>query len=90
MFISDIDLVEINDAFAAQVIACYRDLGIDLDRLNVKGGAIIVGRPFGMTSGRITSTLINSLQHHGKQQFGLETMCAGGGGGLAMATERMS
>ncbi len=87
--IGDIDLVEINEAFAAQVIPSYRDLGIELDRLNVNGGAIAVGHPFGMTGARITSTLINSLQHHDKQ-FGLETMCVGGGQGMAMILERLS
>ncbi|MFE9743500.1 acetyl-CoA C-acetyltransferase [Saccharothrix saharensis] len=89
MSISDIDLVEINEAFAAQVIPSYRDLGIDLDRLNVNGGAIAVGHPFGMTGARITTTLINSLQFHDKQ-FGLETMCVGGGQGMAMVVERLS
>ncbi|MBV9026258.1 MAG: acetyl-CoA C-acetyltransferase [Streptomycetaceae bacterium] len=87
--IGDIDLVEINEAFAAQVIPSYRDLGIDLDRLNVNGGAIAVGHPFGMTGARITTTLINSLQWHDKQ-FGLETMCVGGGQGMAMIIERLS
>ncbi|MER8182919.1 acetyl-CoA C-acetyltransferase [Kitasatospora sp. NPDC094015] len=87
--IGDIDLVEINEAFAAQVIPSYRDLGIDLDRLNVNGGAIAVGHPFGMTGARITTTLINSLQWHDKQ-FGLETMCVGGGQGMAMVIERLS
>ncbi|RKN37368.1 acetyl-CoA C-acetyltransferase [Streptomyces hoynatensis] len=88
MSIGDIDLVEINEAFAAQVIPSYRDLGIDLDRLNVNGGAIAVGHPFGMTGARITATLINSLQWHDKQ-FGLETMCVGGGQGMAMILERL-
>ncbi|MDX6328882.1 MAG: acetyl-CoA C-acetyltransferase, partial [Streptomycetaceae bacterium] len=87
--IGDIDLVEINEAFAAQVIPSYRGLGIDIDRLNVNGGAIAVGHPFGMTGARITTTLINSLQHHDKQ-FGLETMCVGGGQGMAMVIERLS
>jgi acetyl-CoA C-acetyltransferase len=89
MAIGDIDLVEINEAFAAQVIPSYRDLGIDIDRLNVNGGAIAVGHPFGMTGARITGTLINSLQRHDKQ-FGLETMCVGGGQGMAMVLERLS
>jgi acetyl-CoA C-acetyltransferase len=89
MTIDDIDLVEINEAFAAQVIPSYRDLGIDLDKLNVNGGAIAVGHPFGMTGARITTTLINSLQWHDKQ-FGLETMCVGGGQGMAMVLERLS
>ncbi|MEU0085004.1 acetyl-CoA C-acetyltransferase [Streptomyces sp. NPDC006274] len=86
---SDIDLVEINEAFAAQVIPSYRDLGFDLDKVNVNGGAIAVGHPFGMTGARITTTLINSLQFHDKQ-FGLETMCVGGGQGMAMVIERLS
>jgi acetyl-CoA C-acetyltransferase len=89
MSIEDIDLVEINEAFAAQVIPSYRDLGIDIDRLNVNGGAIAVGHPFGMTGARIATTLINSMQHHDKQ-FGLETMCVGGGQGMAMILERLS
>jgi acetyl-CoA C-acetyltransferase len=89
MTIDDIDLVEINEAFAAQVIPSYRDLGIDIDKLNVNGGAIAVGHPFGMTGARITSTLLNSLQFHDKT-FGLETMCVGGGQGMAMIFERLS
>jgi acetyl-CoA C-acetyltransferase len=89
MTIDDVDLVEINEAFAAQVIPSYRDLGIDIDKLNVNGGAIAVGHPFGMTGARITSTLINSLAHHDKQ-IGLETMCVGGGQGMAMILERLS
>jgi len=89
MTIDDIDLVEINEAFAVQVIASARELGIAEDRLNVNGGAIAVGHPFGMTGARITSTLINSLQWHDKQ-YGLETMCVGGGQGMAMVLERLS
>src|SRR6201992_4176845 len=89
MAISDIDLVEINEAFAAQVIPSYRELGIDLDRLNVNGGAIAVGHPFGMTGARITTTLLNSLNFHDKT-LGLETMCVGGGQGMAMVLERLS
>ncbi|WP_329386890.1 acetyl-CoA C-acetyltransferase [Streptomyces sp. NBC_01716] len=87
--IGDIDLVEINEAFAAQVIPSYQALGVDLDKLNVNGGAIAVGHPFGMTGARITGTLINGLQFHDKQ-FGLETMCVGGGQGMAMVIERLS
>ena len=87
--IDDIDLVEINEAFAAQVIPSARELGIAEDRLNVNGGAIAVGHPFGMTGARITSTLINSLRWHDKQ-LGLETMCVGGGQGMAMVLERLS
>jgi acetyl-CoA C-acetyltransferase len=88
MTISDIDLFEINEAFAAQVIPSYRALDIPLDKLNVNGGAIAVGHPFGMTGARITGTLINSLQFHDKQ-YGLETMCVGGGQGMAMVIERL-
>jgi acetyl-CoA C-acetyltransferase len=87
--IDDVDLVEINEAFAAQVIPSYNDLGIDIDKLNVNGGAIAVGHPFGMTGARITSTLLNSLQFHDKS-IGLETMCVGGGQGMAMIFERLS
>ncbi len=89
--IDDIDLVEINEAFAAQVIPSARGIGVDPfgDKLNVNGGAIAVGHPFGMTGARITTTLINSLQTHDKT-FGLETMCVGGGQGMAMVVERLS
>jgi acetyl-CoA C-acetyltransferase len=89
MAISDIDLVEINEAFAAQVIPSYRDLGIDPARLNVNGGAIAVGHPFGMTGARLQNTMLNSLQWHDKTT-GLITMCVGGGQGMAMILERLS
>jgi acetyl-CoA C-acetyltransferase len=89
MSMSDMDLVEINEAFAAQVIPSYRDLGIDIDKLNVHGGAIAVGHPFGMTGARITGTLLNGLRAR-DGQFGLETMCVGGGQGMAMVIERLS
>ncbi|MBE3011554.1 acetyl-CoA C-acetyltransferase [Microbispora sp. NEAU-D428] len=89
MSIGDVDLVEINEAFAAQVIPSYQELGIDIERLNVNGGAIAVGHPFGMTGARITSTLVNSLRFHDKS-IGLETMCVGGGQGMAMVLERLS
>ncbi len=89
MAIADVDLVEINEAFAAQVIPSYTDLGIDPARLNVNGGAIAVGHPFGMTGARIATTLLNSLQFH-DETIGLETMCVGGGQGMAMIFERLS
>jgi acetyl-CoA C-acetyltransferase len=89
MSIGDIDLVEINEAFAVQVIASYRDLAIDLDRLNVHGGAIALGHPFGSTGARIMTTLLNAMQLR-DAQFGLETMCVGGGQGMAIILERMS
>jgi acetyl-CoA C-acetyltransferase len=87
--VDDIDLFEINEAFAAQVIPSYRDLGIDLDKLNVHGGAIALGHPFGSTGARITGTLINGLQTV-DGTWGLETMCVGGGMGMAMVLERLS
>lgn len=89
MTIGDIDLYEINEAFAVQVLGSARELGMDLDKLNVSGGAIALGHPFGMTGARISATLINNLQTHDKQ-FGLETMCVGGGQGMAMVLERLS
>ncbi len=89
MGIDDIDLYEINEAFAVQSWGSAKVLGIPMDKLNVNGGAIAVGHPFGMTGARITSTLINSLQHHDKQ-FGVESMCVGGGMGMAMVLERLS
>jgi acetyl-CoA C-acetyltransferase len=89
MTIDDVDLVEINEAFAAQVIPSYQQLGIPLEKLNVMGGAIAVGHPFGMTGARITGTLINSLDWNDKT-IGLETMCVGGGQGMAMVVERLS
>jgi len=89
MTVDDIDLVELNEAFAAQVIPSYRDLGIDLDRLNVHGGAIALGHPYGMTGARITNTLLNGLVSEDKT-VGLETMCVGGGQGMAMIIERLS
>ena len=84
----DIDLVELNEAFAAQVLPSARELGIDEERLNVHGGAIAVGHPFGMTGARITSTLINGLAATGGR-YGLETMCVGGGQGMALILERV-
>jgi len=87
--IDDIDLVELNEAFAAQVIPSARELGVSWDKLNVHGGAIAVGHPFGMTGARITSTLLNGLRAR-DAQFGLETMCVGGGQGMAMVVERLS
>ncbi len=89
MTMDDVDLVELNEAFAAQVIPSARALGIGWDRLNVMGGAIALGHPFGMTGARIMTTLLNSLEHNDRH-IGLETMCVGGGQGMAMIVERMS
>jgi acetyl-CoA C-acetyltransferase len=89
MKLDDIDVIEINEAFAAQVLACADQLGIDPDRLNPHGGAIALGHPFGMTGARIMGTLINDLRTL-DQTIGLETMCVGGGQGMAMIVERLS
>jgi acetyl-CoA C-acetyltransferase len=89
MTIEQIDLVEINEAFAAQVIPSAKKLGIPWEKLNVNGGAIALGHPFGMTGARIMTTLIHNLQTT-KGRFGLETMCVGGGQGMAMIVERSS
>lgn len=88
MELSDIDVIEINEAFAAQVLASVDQLGIDMDRLNPNGGAIALGHPFGMTGARIMGTLINDLRTLDKT-IGLETMCVGGGQGMAMIVERL-
>ena len=87
--IGDIDLYEINEAFAAQVIGSADQIGMDYDKLNVNGGAIAIGHPFGATGARITGTLINALRER-DGQFGLETMCVGGGQGMAVIFERLS
>ncbi|HQU26493.1 MAG TPA: acetyl-CoA C-acetyltransferase [Acidimicrobiales bacterium] len=89
MTMKDIDLVEINEAFAAQVLPSAKHLEIPLERLNVRGGAIALGHPFGMTGARIMTTLLNSLEDADKR-FGLETMCVGGGQGMAMIVERLA
>ena len=87
--IGDIDLVEINEAFAAQVLPCADEVGIDHDKLNVNGGAIALGHPFGMTGARIMTTLLNGLED-ADREFGLESMCVGGGQGMAMVVQRLS
>jgi acetyl-CoA C-acetyltransferase len=89
MAVGDVGLFEINEAFAAQVLPAADELGIDLDRLNVHGGAIALGHPFGMTGARMTTTLLNALAVH-DQSVGLETMCVGGGQGMAIIFERLS
>ncbi|HXP36774.1 MAG TPA: acetyl-CoA C-acyltransferase [Solirubrobacteraceae bacterium] len=89
MTMSDIDVVEINEAFAAQIVPCKEELGIDDDKLNPFGGAIALGHPFGMTGARIMTTLLNDLETLDKT-FGIESMCAAGGMGQAMLVERLS
>jgi acetyl-CoA C-acetyltransferase len=89
MTMSDIDVVEINEAFAAQIVPCREDLGIDPEKLNPFGGAIALGHPFGMTGARIMTTLINDLETL-DVTYGIESMCAAGGMGMAMLVERLS
>jgi acetyl-CoA C-acetyltransferase len=86
--IADIDLFEINEAFAAQVVASATELDIPWDKLNVNGGAIAIGHPFGMTGARIMTTLLNGLEDADKE-FGVESMCVGGGQGMAMVVQRL-
>lgn len=88
MTLGDIDVIELNEAFAAQVLACVDELGIDMEKLNPHGGAIALGHPFGMTGARIMGTLLNDLRSL-DGTFGLETMCVGGGQGMAMIVERL-
>ncbi|WP_211877582.1 acetyl-CoA C-acetyltransferase [Pseudarthrobacter albicanus] len=87
--IGDIDLVELNEAFAVQVVASARELGIDPGKLNVHGGAIALGHPFGMTGARLTATLLNGLRER-DAGLGLATLCVGGGQGMAVILERLS
>jgi len=89
MTIDDVDVVEINEAFAAQIVPCKAELGIDDEKLNPFGGAIALGHPFGMTGARIMTTLLNDLETLDKQ-YGLESMCVAGGMGMAMIVERLN
>jgi acetyl-CoA C-acetyltransferase/3-oxo-5,6-didehydrosuberyl-CoA/3-oxoadipyl-CoA thiolase len=86
--IDRIDLVEINEAFASQVLACARELGIDLNKLNVNGGAIALGHPLGCSGARIMTTLIHEMNRRGSR-YGLATMCIGVGQGIATIVERI-
>jgi acetyl-CoA C-acetyltransferase len=86
--LSDIELVELNEAFAAQVIACDRELGFDAERLNVNGGAIALGHPIGCTGVRITTTLLHEM-HKRRARYGLSTLCISGGMGIALLVERV-
>jgi acetyl-CoA C-acetyltransferase len=89
MTMDDIDVVEINEAFAAQIVPCMQDLGIGEDKLNPFGGAIALGHPFGMTGARIMTTLLNDLETLDKT-YGIESMCVAGGMGQAMLVERLN
>jgi acetyl-CoA C-acetyltransferase len=88
MQLGDVDVVELNEAFAAQVVPCMDELGLDPERLNPFGGAIALGHPFGMTGARIMTTLLNDLETV-DATYGLETMCVAGGMGQAMIVERL-
>ena len=88
MAIDDIDIVEINEAFAAQIVPCKEELGIPDDKLNPFGGAIALGHPFGMTGARIMTTLLNGLNTL-DGTYGIESMCVAGGMGMAMLVERL-
>jgi len=85
--LTEIDLIELNEAFAAQVIACDRELGFDADRLNVNGGAIALGHPIGCTGVRITTTLLYEMERR-RTRLGIATLCVSGGMGLALLLER--
>ena len=87
--IDDIDLVEINEAFAAQVVPSAKELNIPWEKLNVHGGGIALGHPFGMTGARIMTTLLNGLED-ANARYGMESMCVGGGQGMAMIVERLT
>ncbi len=87
--VDDIDLFEINEAFAVQVLGSADELGIPMDKLNVHGGSIALGHPFGMTGARIMTTLLNGLENKDKE-WGVESMCVGGGMGMAMVVQRMN
>ena len=89
MTIEQMDAVEMNEAFAAQVVPCRDELGIDPEKLNINGGAIALGHPFGMTGARIMTTLLNNLDSL-DGTFGLESMCVAGGMGQAMIVERLN
>jgi acetyl-CoA C-acetyltransferase len=89
MKIDDIDIVEINEAFAAQIVPCKTELGIPDEKFNPFGGAIALGHPFGMTGARIMTTLLNGLRAL-DGRFGIESMCVAGGMGQAVMVERLS
>jgi acetyl-CoA acyltransferase len=87
--LDEIDLIELNEAFASQVLACARELGIDEERLNVNGGAIALGHPLGCSGARLTTTLVRELRRRG-DKFGIATLCVGVGQGLATVFEAAS
>ena len=88
MTLNDIDLIELNEAFAVQVLACHRELDFDLDKVNVNGGAIALGHPIGCTGTRITVTLLHEMQKR-NASLGLATLCVSGGMGMTLLLERV-
>src|SRR5690606_34598255 len=89
MSVADLDQVEINEAFAAQVVPSYEELGVPVEKVNVNGGAVALGHPLGMSGARVPTTLVNSLRWH-DGSVGLQTMCVAGGQGMAMVLERLA
>ena len=87
--LNDIDLIELNEAFAAQSIACVRDLELDMDKVNVNGGSIAIGHPLGASGSRITATLIHEMHRREGVRYGLATLCVGVGQGAAMIFEKL-
>ena len=85
--LGDVDLIEINEAFSAQVVAVIRELGLDAERVNVHGGAVAIGHPIGASGARILTTLLHALQQRNARR-GIATLCLGGGNGVALAVER--
>jgi acetyl-CoA C-acetyltransferase len=86
--LADVDLFELNEAFAAQMLACGKELGLDDSKVNVHGGAIAMGHPIGGSGARVLVTLIHALHRHGKR-YGLASLCLGGGNAVAMVVERV-
>jgi acetyl-CoA acetyltransferase len=87
--VTDLDLVELNEAFASQSIVCINELGLNPARVNVNGGAIALGHPIGASGARIVATLLHELRRR-EGRYGLATLCLGGGGSVAMAVERVA
>ena len=87
--LADIGLIELNEAFAAQSIACVRELGLDMEKVNVNGGSIALGHPLGSSGARITATLVHEMQRREDVRYGLAAMCVGVGQGMAVIYEKM-
>jgi acetyl-CoA C-acetyltransferase len=87
--LADVDLLEINEAFSVQAVAVIRELGIDIDRVNVHGGAVALGHPIGASGARVLTTLLYAMKRRGAKR-GIAALCLGGGNGVALAVERVS